>query len=77
MVMTSGVGGSTTAPIPPCRILPVNDSLTPIWGEGDKQEGGRQAAREDGKGGGARISMPGCSYCNNSGLPTIRVALHT
>jgi hypothetical protein len=38
-----------------------------IWGEGDKQEGGRQAAREDGKGGGARITMHGCSYCNNSG----------
>ena len=53
-------------PLFPLFESSLNDSYL-IWGEGDKQEGGRQAVREDGKGGGAKINMFGCSYCNNSG----------
>ena len=55
MLMRSGVEGSKTAHIPPFR------------GEGDTQEGGRQAAREDGKEGGLKINILGCSCSNKSG----------
>ena len=52
-------------------IFPLIESSLPIsyslLGEGDTQEGGRQAAREDGKGGGAKINILGCSCCNKSG----------
>jgi hypothetical protein len=47
MVMRSGVGGSTTAPIPPLLNSPDQYRYL-IRGEGDKQEGGLRPVREDG-----------------------------
>ena len=31
--------------------------------------------REDGKGGGARITMPGCSYCNDNEVTCVKTIL--
>jgi len=53
----AGLGASRTAPIHPCWILPIKYHFL-IWGEGDKQEGGRQAVsgRMDKGGGGENDS---------------------
>ena len=65
MLMRCGVGGSKTAHIPPYWIiLPI--SLT-LYGVGGYAGGSRQAARDDGKGGGAKINILGCSCFNKSG----------
>jgi hypothetical protein len=37
-----------------------------IWVRGISRRQADRPIREDGKGGGERISMPGCSYLNNT-----------
>ena len=64
--------GSVGRETPRQPIFPLIESSLPISlyslrGEGDTQGGGRQAAREDGNGGGVKINILGCSCRNKSG----------